>query len=401
MIVLEDYGIVNKVFSVTLDNASSNSNVMEKLSPSLSKYVGTLFLHQRCACHIINLLVKCGLKRLKPYLDSFRTAIVFLNASNQRIAAFKDYCVAMNVRPRKFGIDMPVRRNSTYLMLKHLVPYKGTFGVFMDTNYPRKLGEPNLLTNSHWYVAEKLLEFLELFYDAIVTLSRVYYPTSPLIMHNILDIIQHLNQYENDTLLRHVVAPMKSKFLKYWRDIPMLYAFAFILDPRAKLRGFSNILRILSGLSVTDYSLYFTCVKSELSTMFNKYDVKFGAVRQQVPPPPSVIGKRKQNWGLIYGSDSIFEFPYPGSSTPNLATGTSASILLQQAHPSGGLSSLDTELFSYLNNDTLQKFDEDFNILNWWHDHKLSYPVLSILDMLFLFMSQQFPQNMHLASVAG
>jgi hypothetical protein len=70
--------------------------------------------------------------------------------------------------------------------------------VFMDTNYPRKHGEPNLLTNSHWYVAEKLLEFLELFHVATVTLSGVHYPTSPLIMHTILDIVQHLNQYEND-----------------------------------------------------------------------------------------------------------------------------------------------------------------------------------------------------------
>ena len=113
--------------------------------------------------------------------------------------------------------------------------------------------------------------------------------------------------------------------------------------------------------------------------MFNKYDVKFGAVRQQVPPPPPVTGKRKQNWGLIYGSDSISEFSYPGSSTPNLAAGTSASALLQQAHSSAGLSSLDTELSSYLDSDTLQKFDEDFNILNWWHEHKLSYPILSIL----------------------
>jgi hypothetical protein len=269
--------------------------------------------------------------------------------------------------------------NSTYLMLKHLLPYKKTFGVFMDTNYPRKPGEPNLLTNSHWYVAKKLLEFLELFYDATVTLSGVYYPTSPLIMHNILDIVQHLNQYENDALLRHVVAPMKSKFLKYWRDISMLYAFAFILDPRAKLRGFSNILRLLSGLSGSDYSLYYTCVKSELSTMFNKYDLKFGAVRHQVPPPTTVIGKRKQNWGLIYASDITSEFTYPGSTTPNLGSGTSTSALLQQAHSSAGLSSLDTELSSYLDSDTLQKFDEDFNILNCWHEHKLSYPVLSIL----------------------
>jgi hypothetical protein len=50
--------------------------------------------------------VKCGLKRLQPYLDSFRTAIVFLDASNQHIAAFKGCCVAMNMCPRKFGIDM-------------------------------------------------------------------------------------------------------------------------------------------------------------------------------------------------------------------------------------------------------------------------------------------------------
>jgi hypothetical protein len=39
-------------------------------------------------------------------------------------------------------------------------------------------------------------------------------------------------------------------------------------------------------------------VKSELSTMFNKYDLKFGAVRQQVPPPPSVTGKRKTKLGI-------------------------------------------------------------------------------------------------------
>jgi hypothetical protein len=56
---------------------------------------------------------------------------------------------------------------------------------------------------------------------------------------------------------------MKSKFLKYWRDIPMLYAFAFVLDPKAKLRGFSNILILLSGLSGTDYSPYYSCMKSD------------------------------------------------------------------------------------------------------------------------------------------
>jgi hypothetical protein len=140
------------------EGAATNNDARDvPTSGNTDGYVGTLFLHQRCACQIINLSVKCGLKRLQPYLDSFRTAIVFLNASIQCIAAFKGYCVAMNVHPSKFGIDMAVRWNSTYLMLKHLVHYKKTFGVFMDTNYPRKPSEPNLLTNLHWYMAKKLL----------------------------------------------------------------------------------------------------------------------------------------------------------------------------------------------------------------------------------------------------
>ena len=70
---------------------------------------------------------KSKLKRLKPYLKDFRNAINFLNSSNQRIAMFKNYCNAKGVRPRKFGLDMDVRWNATYLMLKHLVPYSEVF----------------------------------------------------------------------------------------------------------------------------------------------------------------------------------------------------------------------------------------------------------------------------------
>ena len=152
--VASDYGISDKIFSITLDNASANTKSMGKLTPLLSGYVGSLLLHQRCACHIINLIVKAGLDSFKDMLNNFRTAISFLNASNQRIAAYKSYCIAMGVRPRKFGLDMDVRWNSTYLMLKHLIPHRETFFVWITTNYPLKDGE-SLLTNKHWDIAEK------------------------------------------------------------------------------------------------------------------------------------------------------------------------------------------------------------------------------------------------------
>jgi hypothetical protein len=118
-------------------------------------------------------------------------------------------------------------------------------------------------------------------------------------------------------------------------------------------------------------------VRSELTVMFNKYDAKFGAVKLQRPPPTtSVTGKRKQQWGWIYGSETEYALPI---TPPNLPRGVSASDLMQAASSGACLSSIDSELSSYLDSDTLQKFENDFNLLNWWHEHKLTFPVLSIL----------------------
>lgn len=374
--VVEEFGLIDKVFSITLDNASSNAKAMDTLIPMFAGYLGPDpspepvmpsrrkygLIHQRCACHIINLIVKSGLKRFKPYLEDFRTAINFLNSSNQRIAMFKNYCIAQNVTPRKFGLDMDVRWNSTYLMLKHLIPYQNAFSVFINSNYGSQL-----LSQRHWYIADKILDFLKLFYDSTVVLSGVYYPTSPLIMHHILEIASHLHESEKDQNLMTVVYPMKLKFLKYWQEIPLLYSFAFILDPRAKMRGLYNALKILTETTSCEYSTYYTDVKSELHKLFNKYERKFGAARSQraATTPASHTGKRKQAWGRIFGG--------PGSGvvgpSPSPTSTPSSSSL------SGGV----CELTAYLDSDNVTSYEDDFDILLWWRDHKLTYPVLSIM----------------------
>jgi hypothetical protein len=79
---------------------------MDVLKPIFSGYIGDLmpsaeqheedlfhiFLHHCCACHIINLIVKSVLKH---YVEYFRTIIMFLNASNQCIVAYKQYCLRL------------------------------------------------------------------------------------------------------------------------------------------------------------------------------------------------------------------------------------------------------------------------------------------------------------------
>jgi hypothetical protein len=258
------------------------------------------------------------------------------------------------MRPRKFALDMDVRWNSTYLMLKHLLPYKSVFSVFINSNIGYAL-----LNGQHWHIAEKVMDFLELFYDSTVVLSGVYYPTSHLALHHILEIGGHLNDHEKDNHLCDVVKAMKSKFLKYWKEIPLLYSFAFVLDPRAKLRGLKGALDLLAQLNKTSYNTYFVDVKSELHKLYDKYEAKFGAARPtRATHPSGLTGKRKHAWGKIFGGSS-----------------STGSTLSSSAVPSGI-----SELTVYLDSDPVTAYDDDnFDILNWWHEHKLTYPILSLL----------------------
>jgi hypothetical protein len=78
----------------------------------------------------------------------------------------------------------------------------------------------------------------------------------------------------------------------------MLYSYAFILDPRAKMKGFFNVLELLGKATGCTYSLYYGDVKDELYRLFSKYEQKFGGSTrsQRLIQPSSQSGKRKQAW---------------------------------------------------------------------------------------------------------
>jgi hypothetical protein len=57
-----------------------------------------------------------------------------------------------------------------------------------------------------------MIQIFESLYDSTLALSAVYYPTSPMIVHNSLEIAQHLKQYENVPILLEVVGKMRLKY---------------------------------------------------------------------------------------------------------------------------------------------------------------------------------------------
>ena len=60
---------------------------------------------------------------------------------------------------------------------------------------------------------------------------------------------------------------------------------------------------------------------------------------------------------------------HPLAATLSMARDTSATALLQAATSSASNAS---ELVFYLDCDTVNQLNDDFNILNWWHQHKLT-----------------------------
>ena len=110
--ILNDYG-TQRILSITLDNASANTSSISLFFNNNIPRDGGYFFHQRCACHIINLVVKYGMKVVGDRIDRIRDAFAWINSSNPRLSEFGIYYRANNLRPRRFQTDIPVRWNFT------------------------------------------------------------------------------------------------------------------------------------------------------------------------------------------------------------------------------------------------------------------------------------------------
>jgi hypothetical protein len=64
--VLHEYnlkrGLENKIFSISFDNASNNIKSIDYFTRALNPILDGRMFHQKCACHILSLTAKAGLK---------------------------------------------------------------------------------------------------------------------------------------------------------------------------------------------------------------------------------------------------------------------------------------------------------------------------------------------------
>jgi hypothetical protein len=112
--LLQEWEIETKVFSITLDNASSNDVSVDLLKNELNikkalPCTGEFF-HLRCCAHILNLIVQDRLKKIDSALHKVCESVKYVKGSQGRKKRFLESVNQMSLDGRK-GLrqDVPTR----------------------------------------------------------------------------------------------------------------------------------------------------------------------------------------------------------------------------------------------------------------------------------------------------
>jgi hypothetical protein len=334
-------------------NVSNNIASIEIFKRSLNPIMNGEMFHQKCACHILNLVVKAGLKTeaVKLLIIKFKDALNHIVSSQERKQKFARLCVHYKMSKLKVPWDIDTRWNSTYRMLNRCLPYKAVIGEALRGSIPEGLALE--LTNGEWEQLERVKEFLKTFFTATVQLSCSYSPTSfELLKHlyNISKVYSELEQAEiHDKSLTPIVDAMKQKFLKYWEDVPLLAVIANCLNPAYKKYYTIKFIERYKDNLHLDKTGVEAYVDSKFNEMFNTYSSRMSG--NQNPSSsragPSSTSRSTSSGGLLADFQS--------ESQPHTST---------------------NEILSYM---AMLNEPEDVDIVGWWRRHARIYPILAMM----------------------
>ncbi|CAN1142014.1 Zinc finger BED domain-containing protein RICESLEEPER 2 [Linum perenne] len=323
MACLDEWGI-DKVFSVTVDNASSNDTAIQHIKSLFDNRNTSVcdgqFLHVRCVVHIINLVVSDGLGEISTSVRKIREAVRYVKQSPARLQKFYDF-VAVEDRESKKSLclDVPTRWNSTFLMLQAAEKYETAFEMYALSNRQFRI-------------------------DLISTVD-----SHVVILYRMLKMWEGSSDYQ----LSSMASKMRRKYEKYWGDIEKMNKFLYIavvLDPRRKM-GF--VVFTLSRVYHEENkgTLLADLVKKATYDLYDHY-VKTSSVTPSTSSFPTIIEENS-----LRKIDPVKEYKQYMEEVDGVI--------------------YKTELDKYLREEHDDTPDPKFNVLDWWKLNSHRYPILS------------------------
>ena len=364
---LLEWGLRN-IFTVTVDNASSNDTVMGYLKNKFLTWgvsvVRYKYLHMRCIAHILNLIVQDGLKEVSDSVKKVREYVRYIRNSPARLRKFREVANLVGIDSKAcLSLDVPTRWNSTYLILKTASIYEKAFVQFDESESSFRADlKDDLLDYFDWISMKKFVELLEVFFNMTERIYGSLYVTSNSMFSEISDLLYNINDWRlsDDLYVRNMGATMKQKFDKYWGDpekMNNLIFIASILDPREKVEYLSFSLKQMFGPDLG--GSLFVVIKNNLFELFEDYVIVYGQSMEA------------SQFAMVGKSESVSTFII--SSKP--VSVLKARFKKHKAKTGYG-GSKKSNLEIYLNEAVLEE-EGDLDLLRWWKINSERFPQLS------------------------
>ena len=359
---------VDRIFTITVDNASSNNGAINYIKDLSKTWEGTIlqheFIHMRCCAHIVNLIVKSGLEVTNESIDKIRIAVRFVRSSPARLNQFKKCAEKEKIsRKRLLSLDVETRWNATYLMLDNAIIFEKAFARLNKENKQFKTYFVDHLppTETDWRNARRVIHFLKIFHKVTVRLSGSLHVTSSAFFHEFVLMQSKLKELavHGDPIIAAMADRMKKKFSKYWEDkddLNNLLFIALILDPRYKVKFLSFFFLGIYGPEKKTELV--GKIEGDLRRLFDCYveSVTYASLNSNYNQPPLLINvdEHEEDPSMLLASQFAMHLEEIESRESN------------------------SELSRYLT-ENCEKITDDFDLLMWWRCNSSKYPILSTL----------------------
>lgn len=358
---LSNWNMENKLFSITLDNGSSNDGISSNLRGHLSNknalvLNGQLFVASYA--HILNVIVQDGLGAVHEIMYKVRESIKYVKSLPE--GNFAEVAQQLQIESTKnLFLDVPTQWNTTYLMLLAALEFKQAFSYLetCDSNY---MQAPSV---DEWHKVETLCKYLKGLYDAAIVFMGAC-PTANLYFHEAWKIKVELAQAAMVEDTRTIVGKMYERYEQYWKDCSLILAIAVIMDPRFKMKLVEYSFSKIYG---EDASAYVKVVNDGIHDLYLEYDSQPSSLTLVYEEQEKVNNVMEGT--ILSNDDGLQDFD------------AFVSEMSTSQQPK-------SELDQYLEESLVPRIQE-FDILDWWKLNQLKYPTLSRMarDVLAIPMS--------------
>nr|KAJ0214167.1 hypothetical protein LSAT_V11C400198960 [Lactuca sativa] len=364
--ITEDFVMHKRnVMTMTVDNAKTNDaaiNIIVKELPSI--YENGKHFHIRCMAHIINLVVKMGLKHEVYHVKNLQDAVKYIRASPQRIKTFKQAMKDAAVESQRFLCgETPTRWNSTFELLRSTYDVKDAFLKYshQDPMFQKTMGM--VPSHSDFEMIKKMMEFLEKFKKKTEKVSCSTKPIFHTYTREILDIEQHLRKHETNPDFMFMVPDMKDKYDKYWGDYDTISDYVFfatLLDPQCKSKFMKVVFTQMLKAKNKDKKMSADEIESKARAKVIDIECKLDKFFKTYLERSNMTSSSQQETPEeVVNFDDENEF--------------FGSYMTSGSFP---LTSSESQLQRYLNDDTIG-FDKRYDILTWWKNNAVRFPIVA------------------------